>query len=204
MGGLSIGVAGCQRAEAGLKRRFPSDSFGREAEFCEGGRDVLTGRDGEVFFFELFGVGGKTVLREVGVCDVPTRPGACGAQCGARLDHPGGEMLVVAAGVADESFIGLALHDPRDRSVGQRVPGCRVEIGAESAVYQEQRLRGTSLEPERLRAFEGAEIEFVTAFARLSEGAHSAGRSEAFRRRWKVRTVGEPRCRINVVTHPRP
>lgn len=194
-------IGGVRGMSTGGKRGFPDGSFGRKAELYQAGRDVLAGRDGEIFFRELLDIGGKTVLREVGVGEVPARPGTCGAEGSAGLDHPGGEMLVVASGVPDESFIGLALQNPSDRRVGEWLLGWGGKIRTKSAVYQKERLRGKRLEPERLRALEGAGIERLRAFARLAEGAHRTGCSKSFRRWREIRAGNYPCHWISIGLH---
>ena len=137
---------------------------GELGELCE---DLVEGGFDDVFLADLFGVAGEVGLGEEGFGEVPAGPGAPGAEVFVGFDHAGGEVLPVAAGVADELGFGAMEEDPGEGLVGE---GPGVEDGfvsgegdGEGAVALEDGLGGEFVLPEALGVGEAGEVEVGAA-----------------------------------------
>lgn len=127
---------------------FPQRAFAGEAVLFKGLGDLFPRRFNHTFVADLLGISGMLIGGEDGGGQVPTGPGASGALRFARLDHSGGEVLIVAPRITDEvlGFIRAILQDPADGGVGQR-PGSEygfgaVERGPQGAVDEEEAASG--------------------------------------------------------------
>ena len=136
-------------------------------EASEVGEDLVEGGFEDVFLPDLFGIAGEVGLGEEGFGEVPAGPGAPGAEVFVGFDHAGGEVLPVAAGVADELAFGALEEDPGEGLVGE---GGGAEDGfvsgegdGEGAVALEDGLGGEFVLPEALGVVEAGEVEVGAA-----------------------------------------
>ena len=127
--------------------------------------NFLHGRLRNIFHVQLRFI--RRHFRQDAPGDGPAGPGAPGSQQFAGFDHAGGEVLVVAAGVADEIFRGVVLQDPGYGRVGEGPGGedgmAGRDIGSEGSVDEQQGLGGGAMLPVALRVVEGLEIKFRSA-----------------------------------------
>lgn len=128
---------------------------------------MVEGGFDDVFLPDLFGVAGKVRLGEEGFGEIPAGPGAPSSEVFVRLDHAGGEVLPMAAGIADELAFGALEEDPSEGLIRQ---GVGAEDGfvcgegdGESAVALEDGLGGEFVLPEALGVFEAGEVEVGAA-----------------------------------------
>ena len=128
---------------------------------------MIEGGFDDVFLADLFGVAGEFGLGEEGFGEVPAGPGAPGAEVFVGFDHAGGEVLPVAAGIADELVFGAMEEDPGEGLVGE---GPVAEDGfvsgegdGKGAVALEDGLGGEFVLPEALGVGEAGEVEVGAA-----------------------------------------
>jgi hypothetical protein len=158
-------------------------------EFFEVGEDLIEGGLDDGFVADLFEVGGEGGLGEEGFGEVPAGPGAPGAEGFVRLDHTGGEVLPVAAGIAEELIGGGIEDEPGEGLIGERVLAedglvCGEGEG-KGAIALEDALGGESVLPEALGVAEAAEVEIGAALV-FGEGVHICGGVGALDE-WEVR-----------------
>ncbi len=157
---------------------LPGGEVVGRGEFFEVGEDLIEGGLDEVFVADLFEVGGEGGLGEEGFGEVPAGPGAPGAEVFVGLDHAGGEVLPVAAGIAEE-LIGGGIEDEageglvRERVLAEDGLVCGEGEG-KGAIALEDALGGEAVLPEALGVAEAGEVEIGAALV-SGEGVDVGG-----------------------------
>lgn len=137
---------------------------GKSAEVV---KNLVKGGFDDVFLADLFGVAGEFGFGEEGFGEVPAGPGAPSAEVFVGLDHAGGEVLPVAAWIADELGVLAVEDDPGEGLVGEGPVAqdgfIAREWDGEGAVALEDGLGGEFVLPEALGVVEAGEVEVGSA-----------------------------------------
>lgn len=173
-GGIGDGRGGKLVARP-FQRVLPGGEVVGGGKVAEVFKDLIEAGLDDVFLADLFGIAGEVVFGEEGFCEIPAGPGAPGAQVFMRLDHAGGQVLPVTAGIADELAGRALVSDPGQGQVGQW-PGAQGglvsgEGEGEGAVALEDGLGGQAALPEALGVAEAGEVE-VRAARCFRKGIH--------------------------------